>query len=91
MLFLKEKTVEEVKFSYPKAKQILAFSFLIGEDFNFFVASNLAIDLYEVKFQGNAKQKTKIVKNITLNMGGGDIYMYVEPMVNFIVAIDAKG
>jgi hypothetical protein len=54
------------------------------------VASNLAIDLYDVKISGG-KQRTKIVKNITLNTGGGDIYMYIEPMVNFVVACDAKG
>jgi len=55
LLFLKEKTAEEVKIAYPKAKNILAFSFLVGEDFNFFVATNLSIDLYEVKLTPGLK------------------------------------
>lgn len=42
---------------------IRAFSFVLGDDFNFFVASNLNIDLYEIKFD---KVKAKLVKNISI-------------------------
>jgi hypothetical protein len=86
LLFLKEKQAEEVKIGFPKAKQINAFSFLIGEDFNFFIATNLAIDLYDVKI---SKQKTKLIKNITLPINDGVIYY--EPMVNFVLICDLKG
>ena len=34
--------------NFQKAKQILGFSFVFGEDFNFFVATNSQIDLYDV-------------------------------------------
>lgn len=40
LLFLKEKQAEEVKMNFSKAKRILGFSFVFGEDFNFFVVSN---------------------------------------------------
>jgi hypothetical protein len=80
ILFLKEKSAEEVKLTFPKAKQIHAFSFLFGEDFNFFVASNIAIDLYDIKI---AKQKAKLVKNITFNVSDGIIYY--EPLMNFVL------
>lgn len=63
-LFLKEKQAEEVKMGFQKAKQILAFSFLFGEEFNFFVATNIGIDLYDIKI---SKQKTKLIKNITIS------------------------
>ena len=49
ILFLKEKAAEEIKLTFPKAKLIQAFSFMLGDDFNFFVASNIAIDLYDIK------------------------------------------
>lgn len=40
LLFLKEKQAEEVKLTFQKAKKILGFSFVFGDDFNFFVATN---------------------------------------------------
>lgn len=49
LLFLKEKSAEEIKLTFPKAKNILAFSFLFGDDFNFFVATNISIDMYDIK------------------------------------------
>lgn len=48
LLFLKQKQAEEVKLTFPKAKKILGFSFLFGDDFNFFVVTNTQIDLYDV-------------------------------------------
>ena len=63
LLFLKERAAEEIKLTFSKAKMIYAFSFLFGDDFNFFIATNIAIDLYKVKVD---KQKAKIVKNIAL-------------------------
>ena len=48
LLFLKEKQAEEVKLTFPKAKKILGFSFVFGDDFNFFVATNTSIDLYDI-------------------------------------------
>jgi hypothetical protein len=58
---LKERAAEEIKLTFAKAKMIHAFSFLFGDDFNYFVATNLSIDLYKIK---GLKQKAKIVKSI---------------------------
>jgi len=70
LLFLREDTAEEIKLTFSKAKMIHAISFCAGEDFNFFVASNSSIDLYNVKI---GKMKAKLVKNILLNVIPGDI------------------
>ena len=48
LLYLREKQAEEVKLNFTKSKKILGFSFVFGEDFNFFVATNTQIDLYDV-------------------------------------------
>jgi hypothetical protein len=63
LLFLKEKVAEEIKLTFQKAKAILAFSFLFGDDFNFFIATNISIDLYKIKLD---KKESKLVKNIIL-------------------------
>ena len=42
---------------------IHALSFMMGEDFNLMVASNVSIDLYKVKPN---KMKAKLVKNIMI-------------------------
>lgn len=61
LLFIKQRQAEEVKFQYQKSAKILAFSFAFGDDFNFFVATNNLITLYDVKL---GKQKAKMVKHI---------------------------
>ena len=61
LLFIKQRQAEEVKFQYQKSAKILAFSFVFGDDFNFFVATNNLITLYDVK---RGKQKAKMVKHI---------------------------
>lgn len=63
---------------------IRAFSFVSGSDFNFFVASNLNIDLYEVKID---KVKAKLVKNITLTSD----FVSFDPLCNTLVSIDQFG
>ena len=83
---MKEKAAEEVKLTFPKAKQIAAFSFCFGDDFNFCVVSNIAIDLYDVKLD---KQKAKLVKNISLSVS--DPYIFYEPLANIVVTCDQKG
>ena len=42
LLFLKERAAEEIKLTFQKAKMIHAFSFVFGDDFNFFIATNIA-------------------------------------------------
>lgn len=84
MLFIREKQAEEVKLVFPKAKMIRAFSFVLGDDFNFFVASNLNIDLYEIKFD---KVKAKLVKNISLQSE----YVFFDALSNTLVACDDYG
>ena len=63
LLFIKQKQAEEVKFQFSKSTRILAFSFLFGDDFNFFVATNNLITLYDVKLN---KQKAKNIKTIPI-------------------------
>lgn len=65
LLFLKERAAEEIKLTFSKAKMIHAFSFLFGDDFNYFVATNISIDLYKIKMD---KQKAKIVKSIQIQI-----------------------
>ena len=59
LLFLKQKQAEEVRFQFPKATSIQAMSFVIADDFNFVLATNNLITLYDVKLN---KQKAKTVK-----------------------------
>ena len=49
LLFLKQKQAEEVRFQFPKATSIQAMSFVIADDFNFVLATNNLITLYDVK------------------------------------------
>lgn len=69
---------------FPKAKMIRAFSFVFGDDFNFFVASNLTIDLYDIKFD---KVKAKLVKNISILSE----HIFFDPLSNTIVSCDDYG
>jgi hypothetical protein len=64
-LFLKERAAEEIKLTFQKAKAILAFSFVFGDDFNFFITTNLSIDMYKIKLD---KKESKLVKNIALSV-----------------------
>jgi hypothetical protein len=49
LLFLSDQAAEEMKLTFSRAKQIHAFSFTTGsEDFNFFIVTNLSIDLYRI-------------------------------------------
>lgn len=65
ILFLKENQAEEVKLTFAKARMIHAFSFLFGDDYNFFVATNISIDLYKVKMES---LKAKLIKNISISV-----------------------
>jgi hypothetical protein len=49
LLFFSDTAAEEVKLTFSKAKIIHLFSFTTGnDDFNFFIVTNLSIDLYKV-------------------------------------------
>lgn len=89
LLFLKERSAEEVKLTFQKAKQIHAFSFIFGDDFNFFVATNFSIDLYKIKL---GKQKAKLIKNIPLQgTFSGEPTIFYDCMTATIVLSDSKG
>ncbi len=88
LLFLKERAAEEIKLTFQKAKAILAFSFLFGDDFNFFIATNVSIDLYKIKLD---KKESKLVKNIVLQVPDPLMQVYYEPMANLILIVDSKG
>jgi hypothetical protein len=88
LLFLKQDSAEEIKLTFSKAKMIHAMSFLTGEDFNFMVATNVSIDLYNVKTD---KMKAKLIKNIQLNNLVGEPQFYFEPITCVTVSVDARG
>ena len=66
----------------------MAFSFLFGDDFNFFISTNISIDIYKIKLD---KKENKLVKNIVLQTSDPLMQVYYEPMANLVVAVDSKG
>lgn len=87
LLFLKEKQAEEVKMNFQKAKRILGFSFVFGDDFNFFVATNSQIDLYDVSL---SKQRAKLVKNISFSVADGHAELFYDSLANVAVICDTQ-
>jgi hypothetical protein len=85
LLYLKEKQVEEVKLTFPKAKKILGFSFVFGDDFNFFVATNTQIDLYDISI---SKQRAKVIKSITYTIADGHAELFYDALANVAVVCD---
>ena len=85
LLFLKGKQAEEVKLTFPKAKKILGFSFVFGDDFNFFVATNTQLDLYDVSL---SKQRAKGIKNISINIADNHSELFYDPLANIAVICD---
>ena len=65
---------------------IHSFSFLFGDDYNYFVATNISIDLYRIKIDA---LKAKLVKNIVINIA--DPVFYYEPTASIVVVADNKG
>lgn len=87
LLFLKEKQAEEVKLNFSKAKSILGFSFVFGDDFNFFVVTNSQIDLYEILL---SKQRAKLVKSITFSAPDSHSELYYDPLANVVCICDTQ-
>ena len=87
LLFLKEKQAEEVKMNFSKAKRILGFSFVFGEDFNFFVVSNSQIDLYEVSL---SKQRAKLIKSIAFSVADGHAELFYDSLSCLVVICDTQ-
>jgi hypothetical protein len=89
LLFLSDTAAEEVKLTFSKAKVIHAFSFTTGcDDFNFFIVTNISIDLYKVEVD---TQKAKIVKNLPLDLNVGvEPYIVMDPISSTVLAIDSK-
>ena len=88
LLFLKQKQAEEVRFQFPKATSIQAMSFVIADDFNFVLATNNLITLYDVKLN---KQKAKTVNQIPIANMSEPVRIFFEPLACTLVAIDSKG
>ena len=89
LLFFSDTAAEEVKLTFSKAKVIHTFSFTTGnDDFNFFIVTNLSIDLYKVDIE---QQKAKIVKNINLDLNVSvEPFILMEPLTSTVVAVDPK-
>lgn len=87
LLFLKEKQAEEVKMNFQKAKRILGFSFVFGDDFNFFVATNSQIDLYDVSL---SKQRAKLIKNISFSVADGHAELFYDSLANVVIICDTQ-
>lgn len=80
-----------MKFSFTKSNKIMAFSFCLGDDFNFFVCTNNLITLYDIKTN---KQKAKAIKTIPVpqNITYPDTLpvIHYEPLASLVVYIDVK-
>jgi hypothetical protein len=76
-----------VKLTFPKAKKILGFSFVFGDDFNFFVATNTSIDLYDISL---SKQKAKVIKNITFSVPEGNCELFYDSLANIVLICDTQ-
>ena len=63
-------------------------SFVIADDFNFVLATNNLITLYDVKLN---KQKAKTVKQIPVANMSEPVRVFFEPPACTLVAIDSKG
>lgn len=63
-------------------------SFVIADDFNFVVATNNLITLYDIKLN---KQKAKTVKQIPIATMIEPVRIFFEPLACTLVAIDSKG
>ena len=63
-------------------------SFVIADDFNFVLATNNLITLYDIKLN---KQKAKTVKQIPIANMIEPVRIFFEPLACTLVAIDAKG
>ena len=85
LLFLKEKQAEEVKLTFPKAKKVLGFSFVFGEDFNFFVVTNIQIDLYDISI---TKQRAKVIKSISFQVADNHAELFYDSLANIVVICD---
>ena len=85
LLFLKEKQAEEVKMNFAKSKKLLGFSFVFGEDFNFFVVTNAQIDLYDISL---AKQRAKLVKSIAFTVADNHAELYFDALANIVLICD---
>lgn len=90
LLFFSNDAAEEVKLTFSKAKVIHGFTFCAGsDDFNFFVVTNLSIDIYRVDIAG---MKARIVKNIAFELPSSctEPQIYIEPLTSTVIAIDPK-
>ena len=66
LLFMSDSAAEEVKLTFSKAKVIHGFSFTGAcDEFNFFIVTNISIDLYRVEVK---EQRARIIKNIPLDL-----------------------
>lgn len=64
MMFIKKGECDEVQFNYSKAQKIWLHSFCFGDDFNFMVATNNMITLYDVNL---AAHTPKVVRKIPID------------------------
>ena len=76
-----------MKLTFPKAKKILGFSFVFGDDFNFFVVTNTSIDLYDISL---SKQKAKVIKNISFSVPEGHCELFYDALANIVLICDTQ-
>ena len=63
-------------------------SFVFGDDFNFVLATNNLITLYDVKLN---KQKAKTIKQLPISNLSEPVRIFFEPLANTMAAVDSKG
>jgi hypothetical protein len=77
-----------MRIQFNKSTKILAFSFALGDDFNFFVCTNNQIQLYDIKIN---QQKAKAIKTISIpSFSTKELpLVYFEPLANLVLYVDA--
>ena len=65
----------------------MGFSFVFGEDFNFFVTTNTQIDLYDVSL---SKQRAKVIKSIAFTVAENHSELFYDSLANVILICDTQ-
>ena len=60
---------------------------MFGDDFNFFVATNAQIDLYDVSL---SKQRAKVIKSISYSIAENHSELFYDPLANIAVVCDTQ-
>jgi len=60
---------------------------VFGDDFNFFVATNTQIDLYDISL---SKQRAKVIKSIGFSVAENHAELYYDSLANVVLICDTQ-